>query len=380
MRQVAIVQEYVPQYREPFFKQLGILLQKSDIQLSVFAGQPNGLQADRNDAVKADFIKHVAQREYAVAGKRLVVSNVTNLLKEFDLIIFEQARRNLPLYQILLKRAMAPRRRKRQILALWGHGRDYANVSGAFTSRLMTMLTHQADWFFGYTEDSVNHVVRGGYRRHRTTVVQNSIDTRSLIEQVDGFHAQSMRVSNVRRICYIGGLDESKKIAMLLRSADLMRSMEPNLCLSILGDGHLRANVENFCQTREWAEYLGHSSGAQKAYVLANSEILVNPGRVGLLALDSLATGVPIATTTYDYHAPEYGYLAPGFTCIELPDDEEAYARGVVAMLRQPQALGKMRANCISSRGQYSIEKMAGNFALGVIEALAETSATGSKS
>lgn len=372
MVKIAIVQEYVPMYRQPFFEELIGLLDAYGIECRVFAGDPNKVQAKRNDGFESGFIRKVNQREYRVFGKRVVVSDVLSELAEFDMVIFEQARRNLALYRILARRVLINRSksRRRQILALWGHGRDYATESGTLTRLLMAQLTNQVDWFFGYTKDSVDHVVGEGFESSRTTTVENSIDTKNLLADLQQIEQSVSECTDTTNLCYIGALDSSKNIPMVLKCAELVHRGDPQVRLTILGDGEASGDVAAYCAVREWASYRGHSTGKEKAAVLAKSELILNPGRIGLIALDSLTAGVPIATTDYGLHAPEYAYLDPGLTCAVFPNDDESYAQGVQELLSDKELLSRMQQNCMDQRGNYSIENMAKNFADGIRAAL----------
>ncbi len=359
-------------YRQPFFEQLIQLLDLHGIECRVFAGNPNKVQAKRNDGFESTFIRKVNQREYRVFGKRVVVSDVLDELAEFDMVIFEQARRNLALYRILARRGLIRRSnsRPRQVLGLWGHGRDYATKSGTVTRLLMAQITNQVDWFFGYTQDSVEHVVSQGFERSRTTTVENSIDTKNLLADLQRAPHRSSQDTVTTNLCYIGALDSSKNIPMVLSCAELVHRGNPQVRLTILGDGEASGDVEEYCSVREWASYRGHSTGKEKAEVLAKSQLILNPGRIGLIALDSLTAGVPIATTDYGLHAPEYAYLDPGLTCAVFSGDDESYARGVTELLSDRELLSRMQQNCIDKRGNYSIENMAKNFADGIRAAL----------
>ena len=44
------------------------------------------------------------------------------------------------------------------------------------------------------------------------------------------------------------------------------------------------------------------------------------PGRVGLVAVDALAMGLPVHTTRYPYHAPEIEFLAENEVAFLGPD------------------------------------------------------------
>ena len=71
---------------------------------------------------------------------------------------------------------------------------------------------------------------------------------------------------------------------------------------------------------------LGRVNGKTKATVLASADAIVNPGRIGLVAVDALAAGIPVLTTQYRFHAPEAEYLSEGQTMYSSADDPVSYA------------------------------------------------------
>lgn len=358
---VAIVQEYVPKYRIEFFRGLISELGKREIHCDVLAGSPNRAQSARGDNSNSEFVLPLKQREVNVLGKRLVFSDAYARTSGYDLVIFEQARRNIALYRKLI-------RRKRQAIALWGHGRDYAQPASAASRQLLMRTTERCDWFFGYTPESVDYVVGNGFPARRTTTVMNSIDTVSLRKQV-GQAPERELIEGAQfgtRLCYVGGLDESKKVGFLLRSLDAIHANEPAMTMVFVGDGSDRLLVSEFCRARSWASDLGHLSGPAKAEVLKNSDILLNPGRVGLVALDSLGAGIPIVTTDYQFHAPEFWYLSNGETCVVSYGGLEGFVESVVALLSDKNRLIDMRAKCSQKGMNITIEKMIANFSEGV--------------
>ena len=57
------------------------------------------------------------------------------------------------------------------------------------------------------------------------------------------------------------------------------------------------------------------------------------PGRIGLIAAEALALGIPVITTDWPYHVPETEYLSEGVSTFTAPNDPESYARFVSTRL-----------------------------------------------
>src|SRR5262249_20738395 len=102
------------------------------------------------------------------------------------------------------------------------------------------------------------------------------------------------------------------------------------------------------------------------------AKLLLVPGAVGLVALDSFALGIPLVTTNWPWHGPEFEYLTPGANAVVTGDHIDDYAREIQHYLSNEEELGMMKAACLAEAPRFSVEKMAQNFANGVCLALAD--------
>jgi glycosyltransferase involved in cell wall biosynthesis len=369
---VVILQEYVPQYRVPFFRRLIELGVENGIDIQVAAGIANRNQHQRQDSMPAEFTIPISQREIRVADTRLVFRRIAPVISAANLVIMEQARRNIDAYWLLL----SPWQRRK--ICLWGHGRDFVSSPSWFKRRTMSKLTRAADWFFAYTEGSRDSVVSNGYPLAKTTVVQNSIDTTDL--EHDLSLISPVQVKDYRRerqlgdltAIFVGGLDDSKRLPFLFAACRYAFQMNDSFRLLVVGSGPLRESVERLSETEPWLRYLGPLFGAEKALAIAAAELICMPGRVGLVAVDSFAAGRPIITTPWPWHGPEFEYLEDGKTCVVSVGGEQSYAKDVMRLLTDEQKLRTMQEACRSARAKFTIEEMAARFFEGIQQALAD--------
>lgn len=372
MIRVVILQEYVPQYRVPFFELLRELGLESGIDIRVAHGEAGTSLAKRDDASNLSFALPIQQIEKRIAGRRVVVRRIGHAIDAADLIILEQARRNLDAYRLL-----AFRRQKGPIVALWGHGKDFTRPTTLLERRLSRWLTSKADWFFAYTIAGMNHVVSQGFPHESTTVVQNSMDSLTLRESVASITAVEResfaKIHDLRgkTALFIGGLDESKRLPFLRDAAVRLYAQESDFRLLVAGSGAIRGQVEEWAKDFSWIRYLGPLSGHDKAIAMASAEVLSMPGRVGLVAVDSFAAGIPIVTTDWNWHAPEFDYLEDGLNAIVTRNSSVAYTNGLLSVLRNPILRQELQTAALASSHIYSVEAMASNFISGVRAALA---------
>jgi glycosyltransferase involved in cell wall biosynthesis len=368
---VVIVQEYIPAYRVAFFEALHERAQSEGIELIVACGRPRQAQENRGDAETVTFVTLLRQREWTILGRRVVIRRLREAIAGADLVILEQARRNLDAYRLLTRRHPGGR-----LVALWGHGTDYTGPTKAFDRSVRRWLTSRADWFFAYTQGGVEAVAAEGYPRSRATLVQNSIDTTALRKSVAAVTNESIesftRTHDLhgKTALFIGALDESKRLPFLRDAAKISHALDSRFRLLIAGDGDMRHDVETWASHQACLTYLGPLTGGDKAVALASSQVLAMPGRVGLVAVDSFAAGLAIITTDWAWHAPEFEYLENGRNSVVTADETSAYGQALIEVLCDRKLLAQLRAGCIAASEVITVAAMTENFLGGIRGAL----------
>lgn len=371
-KSVAIVHPWMPQYRIKFFTSLREELAARDIELYVYFGDTPPEWAQRNDSAICDSAIRLPTRFYPVGGRNLSYKEIRLLTRqgEVDLLILEQAIRNLETYRLIFSRRLYRK------LAFWGHGRTYTVGKSLFEEWLKYRLTARADWFFAYTAGGADAVAKRGFPVGNTTVVQNSIDAvelrRSLAETTEEdsawFRDKYDLTSNT--FIYIGGVDDSKRITFLLDVAKDVHACDRSFRLIVVGDGPQARAVTELSRREPWLVYLGGLFGADKARALTSASAILNPGRVGLIAVDSLVAGRPIITTEWPHHAPEFEYLRHGETAIVTPDEKMVYRDAILNVMSDPSVIVGLSRNCLAESAKYDARVMAARFADGVEEAI----------
>ena len=368
-RRILIVQEHLPAFRVPFYRRLRSVLEADSIRLDlIFA--PN----QRNNFLKdeLDWGIQVPIRWIGPLGWQNVLSHC----RDRDLVVVQQE----------LKYAVNPVLQLRSIaggppVAYWGHGRNFqAPDQEGPGFRLKRQLSRQVHWWFAYNDLCARIVRDLGYPAERITSVGNAIDTTSLQERRRSVTdselselAARLGVKSANVAVYTGGLYPLKRIGFLLEAAERIRAEIPDFELIVIGDGPDRPMVSEAADRHAWIHDVGPKNDHDKVPYWALSKVLLMPGGVGLVVLDSFALGVPMVTTDTRLHGPEIDYLRSGGNGLLIPCGEsvEAYARGVVGLLRDEERLGRLREGALASAAEHTIEKMARNFAEGVMQALA---------
>jgi glycosyltransferase involved in cell wall biosynthesis len=366
---VVIAQRQIPHYRVPFLTKLRVLLANDGIELRLLTG----------DYYEDHLIPGELQGAQVLPTRHVgpfLWNGFTRHCRDADLVIIPQQIKQLDLFLLWLRR----RFRSKPLLALWGHGKNFqAGKQGGAKELFKRFISKRVDWWFAYNDLSARVVSDLGFPSNRITSVGNAIDSKKLglirekldqdnIAQVRG--ELNLKSENVG--IYSGGLYAEKRIGFLLAAADRIRAGIPDFELIVIGDGSDRGLVEVAARDRSWIHLIGRRSGDEVIPHWALSKVLLMPGLVGLVIVDSFALGVPIVTTDYPYHSPEIDYLRNGINgmCVECGDSPDIYADTVIDLLHKPDELMRLRLAALASASEHTIEAMAANFAEGIKAAL----------
>lgn len=369
---VAIIHPWLPQYRVSFFELLVERARAQGLTVDVFYGDTPPEWRARGDGGSSGDFQKLRTRFIRVGSRYLIWKSIRPLFngEPYDLVIVEHAVRNLETYRLLLSPTYCRR------VAFWGHGKNYTVSRSRVERTVKSVLTRFGCWFFSYTDGGVEAVVSAGYSAERCTVVHNSVDTSELrgeyvsITDEDISRLSEEIAPGKCRGLYIGGLDASKRVDFLLESCALVARRVPDFVLLIVGDGDMRPLVESVADSSSWLVYLGPRFGREKATALRVSRCLLVPGRVGLIAVDSAAVGVPIVTTNWPYHAPEFEYLTPDVNCVVSADSVTEFADEVAELIEDSRRLEELAVHLRSLGDELSIERMTGCFLDGLVGAV----------
>lgn len=379
---VSIVYRVAPRYRIPFYERLRSLLALDGIDLDVYIGHADPTEATRKDSVFLPWFQPMMRRHLRILPGRpeLEWQGAVRRTCSSQLVILEHAIRLISNYAHL----EVPRRMRAThgpLIALWGHGRHFQKQEGRVARALRRHQLRRADWYFAYNQLSVAAVRDAGFPPDRITDVRNSIDTVGLREQLAAVQPRELeqfrrehdlRQGNVGLFC--GGLYEEKRLGFLLTAAAHIRSLRPEFRLLILGAGPQLAVIERAAASHPWIRYLGAGAGERKALAFRAADIVLMPGLVGLVAIDSLVAGTPLLTTADGQHSPEIAYLTPGQDSLMLPKNTSTvdFANTAASLLDDDRSRAQLMASALEASKSLSIEIMSRRFADGIHRALAQ--------
>jgi L-malate glycosyltransferase len=374
-RRVVIIQKNLAHYRGPFYEQLRSRLNEDGIELCLIYGQASGSHASRNDTIDIPWGTRVHNHPLALGSRELLWQPILSYLKQGDLVIVEQAAKLLVNYVLLARHSLGW-----IDLAFWGHGQ---NLDQGRRSRLgesvKVFFSRHAHWWFAYTKASAALVARIGFPSERITIVQNAIDSASLREARDSLDPSvvegvrnELAIQSDNLAIFCGGLYPEKRLEFLIKAADIVRQHIPDFELVVLGAGPDEEIVAEAARNRIWLHQIGPVFGADAAPYFSMARVMLIPGWTGLSIVDSFVYETPMITVDGP-QPPEIEYLEHGVNGLILPatSTPAGYAEAVVRVLTDRAERERLITGCRQSAGEYTIQRMAENFAQGIREALA---------
>lgn len=231
------------------------------------------------------------------------------------------------------------------------HGRARApNLRGRLLTR---WAAGRADAIVAVSRDAAERAVnREHFPADRVRLIYNGIDAEAVIPRTGQWS---------RRLVLAARLEPIKRIEVLLRAMAILRRADPQVTLTIVGDGSARPALERL------AEELGLAGSTRftgwredVASELRSADCFVLPSRsegLSMTLLEAMATGLPVVATRVGGN-PEV--VEEGVTGLLVPhSDPEALARALREVIEDPS-----RARAMGEAGR---ERVLARFSLRVM-------------
>lgn len=372
MKEVSIVQRLLPHYRVDFFEGLHSALEKENIRLQLIHGKPNEKEALKKDEAQVNWATKIKNRTVKIGSQELYWQPCLNAIKNSELVIVEQANKNLVNYWLLVTRLFS-----RKKVAFWGHGRNLQDNEKSLANRFKNAYITSCNWWFAYTQSVKDYLLENKFPGDRITVVNNAINTDEIIflrgdirnQEVDSLK-ENLALNSTNIGIYCGGIYPEKRIPFLIESARLIRQKVPDFNLIVLGSGSDVELLKSLIIDLDWIHYLGPKFAREKITFFKMSKVFLMPGLVGLAILDAFANETPLITTDYPFHSPEIEYLENNSNGVISENSERDYATAVVSVLTNDEKLGKLKKGCRESREKHSLHQMIENYKTGILNCL----------
>lgn len=206
-------------------------------------------------------------------------------------------------------------------LFFWTHGARPASTP--LKNLLMSLALASADAVFVYGRNAVAQIARRWLPSKKFVVVYNSLN--ALAHRNVGDLGSCERVvsgqKSVFTAIFVGRLVSRKRIDLLIRAADIVRSNGKFLRVLIVGDGPEQGVLQELVRTLgldELVEFRGACYEEEQLKVeFEKSDFSVVPHAAGLSVLHAMAYGLPVITDDdYSAHGPEVEVLEDGVNCL----------------------------------------------------------------
>lgn len=357
-------------FRVPFHTTLKQLLKKDGVEYSyIFSSSDQNF--GKNDTEIIEWANDRPCITIDLFGKRFFLHLIGPDLWKADLLILQQ-QNNLLLNFFYI----TFRRLTKKPVAYFGHGKNYQSENpNSLSEKLKRFWIRKVDWWFTYTSGSAQIVSAAGFPSEKITVFNNSIDTANIRNEITLAKKRKQEIAGQlphNTVVYVGGMYPEKRIEFLIKCSQLVSERVQDFRLLLIGSGPDARLAQEAADQFDWIDYRGPLFGVEKSEAVLESKLWLMPGLVGLGVLDSFVYGIPMVTTSYPYHSPEFAYLENGVNGIVVEDWEniESYADAVCDLLLNESRRELLAANARKSADAYSVESMASRFASGVLEAL----------
>jgi glycosyltransferase involved in cell wall biosynthesis len=374
MKTVVILQHRLLHYRVDLFEIMRKSLEENDIFLCLVHGDASDVEAKRKDEASLSWATKIKNTFIRIGGVDLIWQSLPGQVDNCDLLVLMQENRIISNYPQIIKRKILGRK-----IGYWGHGKNLqsGNPSGLREIWKKKWLT-SVNWWFGYTESTVEYLINQSFPSGNITCLNNAIDVNSFKSELNDISEKqlaSMRkeldISEDSVVgIFCGSLYAEKRLDLMLEAVDLIKNKIDNFYVIVIGDGPDAKFLHDAALSRSWLTLVGVKKGSDKALLYRLATIMLNPGLVGLHVLDSFCAGIPMVTTIDALHSPEYDYLTNGINGLVTEGSATAYATAIISLLSNKNQLERMKTAALEDSKKYTVENMAHNFTQGIISAL----------
>lgn len=197
---------------------------------------------------------------------------------------------------------------------------DAKILNAKFVSCISYFCRSQAMYFVPFSAWEKLKIVHCGVEPH-------------LFEQVE-------HVGSGSRLLYVGRLSAAKGLPILLNSLVTLRSRNPNLKLTVVGDGEDRMELQALSQELDLGaivDFVGYKSQTEVREVMQQTDVFVLPSfaeGVPVSLMEAMAAGVPVVTTRIAgiselVEDGVSGYLVP-------PGNQEVLGDAIAKLIADP--------------------------------------------
>jgi glycosyltransferase involved in cell wall biosynthesis len=350
---LAVLQRVCPAYRRALFSQL---CSADEVEAHLFIGDdvPNSKVKSTTDFGTIALTR--LPTIFMKAGARTLTWHVglISQLRRFspDVILCEGESHFLGYIQAIIYRMLFNRRAALIhwcFVALPGE-----NTDGKRWSKIIkSFFRRRFDGFVVYSSFSKQSLIRLGVEAERIFVATNVCDTDLFVEQANRLEhtraqaRQQLRLPESFTVLYAGTMDENKRPGVML---DLACSSESNgISFVLIGVGPLLGSLRRRVDDESLSNvFLPGRVSSEMAMYLRAADVLLIPGRGGIVISEAMAFGLPVIVHEAD--GTEVDLVQDGCTGIRVGTGTvDNFLSAVRMLIANPGLRAEMATNCRDS-------------------------------
>lgn len=210
-------------------------------------------------------------------------------------------------------------RRKR--LYFWTHG--WYGKESRMTATIKKLFFKLADGVFLYGNHARGLMIKEGFKPEKLFVIHNSLNYDRQLELRKGIKPSDIYERHFgnshKTLIFIGRLTAVKRLDLLIRAMDRLKSEGIGYNLVLVGDGAQKSKIEKLVASLGMQDYVWFYGAcydeARNAELIYNADLCVAPGNVGLTAMHTMVFGTPVIShNDFKWQMPEFEAIIPGKT------------------------------------------------------------------
>ena len=320
MKRIALVNPFVPHYREEFYLRLG---ERYDLDIYVYDSNKSD-----SDAFNLRSFPVKQLKAGSFLKKRFVAYDPRPFLSpKYDAIVLMLNFGHLSTWLLLLLNLFSKKR-----VILWGQGISVKRYTAemAKPSLLLRLMIQMSDGVWIYTEPEAR-MWRKRFPGKPIVAVNNTISgVADILHYESGLSKQTLKkqFGINEEICFIFCArfnNPFRRIDLLLEA--IARLDSSTYGFIIIGAGGLKPDFSNFHNVHDFGAVYDENL---KAQLFALADIYFQPGWIGLSVVEAMAYGKPILTfrrSQNTFQCVEYHYIADGVNGYLLDDIDDFLKR-----------------------------------------------------
>jgi glycosyltransferase involved in cell wall biosynthesis len=308
-----------------------------------------------------DFEVYKLPRIFYRKNATAMLQNPISILFKFkpEIVISEGAPSYITLWFMIILKTFF-----RFKLSVWSHGIKYTEMVHPFHTmrgKVQLFIFNWADSILLYSDERADIIKKYINRPQKVFVARNTLDTDSFKNIYDKLSSKGKDIvrseigfNNHVNLIYVGRLIETKKIADVIYAVKIL-SVSMKIAFHIVGEGPERKSLEDLAADNNNIKFYGKIFDPfLTGKMIYCSDIMVNPGYIGLSIIHAFSFGCPVITYRYQdgigpVHSPEVEYLKEGINGVFCNHGPDFLAKEIKTLIQDTDRLKEMSCEAIKT-------------------------------